>query len=121
MSPWSGRTVDLMAQGTLGSSSTEADKVIAGLVPVASQGVVDGAYAWHVSDESTKARINLYRDPDQNGTLAQMRALLGGHRPDPSVLKGPDGNLLSFMPSDQDAAAFAAAKSNLSRGTTASS
>ncbi|HEX5790589.1 MAG TPA: hypothetical protein VFY13_05520, partial [Luteolibacter sp.] len=110
MSPWSGRTVDLMAQGTLGSSSTEADKVIAGLVPVASQGVVDGAYAWHVSDESTKARINLYRDPDQNGTLAQMRALLGGHRPDPSVLKGPDGNLLNFMPSDQDAAAFAAAK-----------
>jgi hypothetical protein len=104
---WSGKTIELVGGNSLGGDKVAASaKVVAGKVPVARNGQVEGAYAWHVADEAQKARINLYRDPDQNTTVAQQRALLAGQRPDPSVIKGADGNLLTCLPADTDTAAF---------------
>ena len=114
---WSGKTIELVGSGSLGASATATDKVTAGLVPVANNGKVQGSYAWHVSDESVKARVNLYRDPGQNTTLAQKRALLAGHRPDPSVIRGPDGNLLTSLPTDLDQAGFTTAKASVGKIT----
>ena len=108
--PWTGKTVELVGNGSLGASPTVAAKVTAGLVPVSKNGRIQGSYAWHVSDESVKARINVYRDPSLNTTLAQKRALLAGHRPDPTVMKGPDGTSPSFLPTDLSATEFAKAK-----------
>lgn len=107
--PWTGDTIELVGDGTLGTPATDVEKVIAGLVPVLNDGKVQGGYAWHVADESVKARVNLYRDPTQNTTLAQKRALLAGHRPDPSVLESADGSALSCFPNDLTAAAFVSA------------
>ena len=113
--PWTGNTVELVGNGSLGANAPAAAKVVAGLVPVAKGGVVQGSYAWHVSDESVKARVNLYRDPGQNATLAQKRALLAGHRPDPTVLKGADGKLLTCLPTDLVPAEFAKAATSVGK------
>jgi len=113
--PWTGKTVELVGNGSLGPNAPATAKVVAGLVPVAKSGVVQGSYAWHVSDESVKVRVNLYRDPGQNTTLAQKRALLAGQRPDPTVLKGTDGKLLTCLPTDLVAAEFAKAAASVDK------
>jgi hypothetical protein len=112
---WTGKSIELVGNGSLGAGATTAGKVTAGLVPVSKNGKIQGSYGWHVSDESVKARINLYRDPGQSTTLAQKRALLAGHRPDPSVMKGPDGSLLTCLPSDRNAGDFTSAKSSVGK------
>jgi hypothetical protein len=109
-SPWTGNTIELVGNAALGGDAPENAKVTAGKVPVAHNGKVEGAYAWHVADEAAKARINLYRDPGQNATLAQQRALLAGHRPDPSVIKSSAGKTLDCLPTDLTAAEFSRAR-----------
>jgi type II secretory pathway pseudopilin PulG len=101
--------VGLVKSGSLGSNTNSQAKAFAGLVPV-TVGKSKGAYAWHVADESLKARINIYRDPSQNTTYAQKRALLAGHRPDPSVMTGADGTSPSFLPTDLISTEFKKAK-----------
>jgi len=104
--PWSGETVELVGDFSLGGAAPDDAKVVAGMVPISSGGKVRGSYAWHVADESVKARINQYRDPAQNNTVARKRALLAGHRPDSSVMKGADGSYLDFLPEDFTAEDF---------------
>lgn len=99
--PWTGKTIEMVGNGSLGDNAPVASKVFAGRVPVSYKGKVTGGYAWHVADESVKARINLYRDGEQNTTFAQKRALLAGQRPDTSVMKDVSGNSLDFLPSDE--------------------
>ena len=116
MNAWTGKTVGLVDTGSLGTGATAAAKVTAGLVPLSKNGKVHGSYAWHVADESVKARINLYRDPGQNATLAQKRALLAGHRPDPSVMKSPAGQLLEgILPTDLSPDEFTEATASTGR------
>ena len=102
-----GETIELVGSNSLGEPNpAPADTTVAGMVPVSENGTVRGAYAWHVSDESVKARINTYRDPAQNQALWQKRALLAGHRADPSVITASDGSALTFLPTDEDFPAF---------------
>ncbi len=104
---WKEKTVELVGKASLGGKASDADKSIAGLVPVAKDGKVLGSYAWQVSDESTKARINLYRKPAATtDPLWQKRAVLAGHRPDPTVMKGINAGNLSFLPNDQTSSDF---------------
>ena len=105
-SAWSGKTVQLVGDNALGGSAAPSEKVTAGLVPVAKSGKSPGAFAWHVSDESVKARINLYRNPDLNDTLARKRSLLAGQRHDATVIKSPRNQLLDFLPTDYASADF---------------
>ncbi len=103
---WTGKTIELVGDASFGGTAPANSKIVAGRVPISTNGTVRGAYAWHVSDESVKARINLYRDPDLNTTYARKRALLAGHRPDPSVMKGPGGTPLDFLPNDLTSSSF---------------
>ncbi len=105
-SNWGGDSIELYGVGALGKDAPDTAKVSAGRVLVSSGGKASGAFAWHVSDEAVKARINLHRDPDMNDTLAQKSALLGGHRPDTSRITGLDGSSLDYLPSDENTAAF---------------
>jgi hypothetical protein len=114
-SNWAGTTIELVGAGSLGASVPDTAKVRAGRVPILRNGKVQGAYAWQVADESVKARINLYRDPAQNTTLAKKRALLAGQRPDPAVMKGADGNLLDCLPTDLTTTDFNDAKATVDK------
>ena len=114
---WSGRTIELVGDASLGGKAAATAKVVAGLVPVSRNGKVQGAFAWHVADESVKARVNLYRNPSLNTTLAQKRALLAGQRPDPAVIKSPANALLDFLPKDDTAAHFSEADASTGKLT----
>lgn len=97
---WKGKTVELVGDNSLGGTADRRQKVQAGLVPIERNSKREGAYAWHVSDESQKARINTYRDPSQNSTLAMKRSLLAGHRPDVTLVKNAKNESLDFLPND---------------------
>lgn len=115
---WTGDTIELVGDAALGGKADATAKVRAGKVPVTRDRTkLQGALAWHVADESAKARINQYRDPSLNTTLAQKRALLAGHRPDPSVVKSTTGEQLTFMPKDDTAANFSAADASIPKIT----
>lgn len=103
---WTGSTVELVGDNSLGDKATASQKVVAGLVPISRNSQRAGAYAWHVADESQKARINLYRDPTQNATLAMKRSLLAGHRPDVSFVKNSKNQALDFLPKDAKASEY---------------
>lgn len=92
--------VELVGTGSLGGAATDLDKVKAGRVPILVNNVKTGTIAWHVADEAAKARINSYRDPKQNDSLAKKRSLLTGHRPNVAIMRAPDQTALDFMPND---------------------
>ncbi|MCX6877763.1 MAG: hypothetical protein NTW21_28720 [Verrucomicrobia bacterium] len=94
--PWSGDTITLADRATFGGDLPTGRPIVAGRVPISRNGKDQGACAWHVADESVKARINAYRDPRDKPTLAQQCALLAGHRPDVSVMD----KALNFLPKD---------------------
>jgi type II secretory pathway pseudopilin PulG len=96
LAAWPSDAITLVGGGSLGVADNAKTRAIAGRVNI-SAGKSKGAYAWHVADESLKARINAYRDPTKNTTLAEKTALLAGHRPDPSVI---DPSKLDFLPTD---------------------
>jgi len=102
-----GETVLLQGARSLGmEKAPDADLIRVGKVPVIHNNKRTGSYAWHVSDESFKTRINTFRDPAQNTTLGHKRALLTGHRPCPSLVKASDGNSLPYALADDDAAKY---------------
>jgi hypothetical protein len=113
--PWNGRRVELVGDGSLGSNAPASAKVEAGIVPVTRGGKAGGGYAWHIVDESVKARINLYRDPSKNSSLAEKRALLAGHRPDLSLARGPDNRRLTGLPTDFTSSQFEQAQATVGK------
>ena len=116
--PWRGSTVELLGEGTLGKDMTEEQRVMAGLVSVSSGERGRGGLAWHVSDESAKARINSYRKPvETNESLARKRAMLAGHRPDIRDLKANGNATLAFLPEDTTAKEFEAAQETTGKVT----
>jgi hypothetical protein len=115
--PWNGETIELVGEASMGGSASNDSRIVAGKVPVSDNGSARGAYAWHVSDESVKTRINLYRDPSINDTLARKTALSAGHRPDPSVMTGPSGSPLDFLPNDLTTSSFQASAASVSKVT----
>ncbi|RYD24158.1 MAG: hypothetical protein EOP88_01280 [Verrucomicrobiaceae bacterium] len=100
-SAFEGETIELVGKGSLGQSAAPKELVRVGKVAVNVGGKKAGNYAWHVSDESVKARINTYRDTGIAETLSQKRALLAGHRPDVREMKNRDGRKLDFLPDDK--------------------
>ncbi|MEO5713730.1 MAG: hypothetical protein ABIT37_09610 [Luteolibacter sp.] len=96
----SGESVELVGDGSLGKGADAAEKVRAGKVLVTRDGKKTGNFAWHVSDESVKARINTYRDASANQTLSQKRSLLAGHRPELLAMENSKKEKLDFLPDD---------------------
>ena len=101
-SDWDGQTITLADVASYGGLLPSAGPMLAGRVPLTLDDREVGAYAWRVSDESLKARINLFRDPSKDETLAEKRALLAGHRPD--VSRVADG--LDFLDNDDDPTSY---------------
>jgi hypothetical protein len=103
-----GEKVLLVGPQSLGvESPPPQDMVEAGRVAVAdSNDKATGAFAWHVSDESCKARINAYRDPTPNDYPWRKSSLLAGHRPEASVVSAADGSSLNFLQADSSPAGF---------------
>ncbi len=99
-SDFSGDVVELVGEGALGKGAADTEKVKAAKVRVSREGKWTGNFAWHVSDESVKARINTYRDTSAKQTLSQKRALLAGHRPDVRVMENSKKAKLDFLPDD---------------------
>ena len=97
---FTGDTIELVGDGSLGKNADAIDKVRAGKLRVTRAGKRIGSYAWHVADESVKARINIYRDLSGTQTLSQKRALLTGHRPDVAVMENSKRAKLDFLPDD---------------------
>ncbi|RYD85521.1 MAG: hypothetical protein EOP84_02245 [Verrucomicrobiaceae bacterium] len=97
--------ITLAGAASYGGHLPSEGPLLAGRVPLAEKDKETGGYAWHVSDESQKSRIHLYRDPSRSDTLARKRALLAGHRPCTAAL----GNDLAFLGNDDDAEAFESA------------
>ena len=102
---WDRSAITLAGAASYGGNLPGSGALRAGRVPLAEGGRETGGYAWHVSDESQKSRIHLFRDPSRADTLARKRALLAGHRPYIAML----GSELGFLGNDADAVAFAAA------------
>lgn len=73
--------------------------------PIKQNGKITGSYAWHVSDESMKARVNVLRDPRNTSTMSQKVSLLASSRPNVSVLDG-----LDFLPQDDNEKNFTASQ-----------
>ena len=113
--PFSEEPVELVGKASLGGLDDDSLKVHGGRVPVMNGSVRTGSFAWHVADEAVKARINSYRDPSRNETLAKKSALLTGHRPDPSVVQAVDQTPLSFLPVDDTKAAYGEALATSAR------
>jgi len=107
--PFTGDSIELVGTASLGGLDDDTQKVKAGRVAILRNGKREGSYAWHVADEALKARVNSYRDPSQNDTLAKKRALLTGHRPDAFSLVGGDANQPNSLPSDDTPANYAKA------------
>ena len=97
--------IALAGAKSYGGDLPDHGPLLAGRVPLTEMAEETGGYAWHVSDESQKSRIHLFRDPSRSDTLARKRALLAGHRPYIATL----GNDLAFLGNDSDAEAFASA------------
>lgn len=116
--PWRGATVELIGKGTLGTDMTDEQRVSAGLVSISTGDRGRGGLAWHVSDEATKARINLYRKPaETNDSLARKRAMLAGHRPDVWGMKANGSGSLDFLPRDDTLKEFNAAEETTGKVT----
>jgi hypothetical protein len=104
--PWGRDAIELVGEASLGGDTDPAARASAGRVPVLRGGKREGSYAWHVADESQKARVNAYRNPKQNTTLAQKRALVAGHRPDVTMISAYDNTALDFLPEDHSDEAY---------------
>lgn len=76
-----------------------------------------GAYAWHISDESQKARIDLIRHPSPAAGLAEQRALVAGHRPSFKQITGADSFRFSDLPGDMTVGQYDQSRQTLTKMT----